>query len=414
MKFSYQAHNRNGELFTGEIVADSQLEAAMAVRQKGLWVTVIKEIPDKKITNDSAVKNKFDISKSLARIVKKEPRREEIVMFFRELAVLIGAGIPVHKALEILQGEKKDTAYQQLIARLLTQVLNGKSLSQAMEIENIFAASTISLIKSGEDSGTLDKILTSIADFSESSFSTHENIKSALLYPCILLIATIAAFIVMVIFVLPTFVIMLKNLDAQLPLATRVLLEIADIITVYPLPLLGLFIFSSVIIIILLSAARTRYYIDRGLLYIPLYGSLINNSIWRTILEALEVLIANGIPLQNALGLVEQSVNNIYISERIAKIKMAVVGGKTLTASLLLCREFPSALRELILAGEEAGTLELMLSRAAYFCTVHVENQSKRLEALAQPIAIFIVGGLIFFFVMAVMMPILSFMDVLT
>lgn len=414
MKFSYQAHNRNGELFTGEITADSRVEAAMLVRQKGLWVTVIDEIPDKDFISSGAIQTKFNIVQKLMRLTQKEPRREEIVMFFRELAVLIGAGIPVHKALNILKGEKRKTAYQQLITRLFTQVLNGKSLSQAMAKENIFAASTISLIKSGEDSGTLDKILTSIADFSESSFSTRENIKSALLYPCILLLATIIAFAVMVIFVLPTFVTMLKNLDAQLPPTTKLLLWLVAVITDYPLPLLGLFICSGMTIVALLAITKTRYYIDRAILYIPLYGSLINNSLWRTILGTLEVLIANGIPLQNALGLVEQSVNNIYISERIAKIKMAVVGGKTLTASLFLCREFPSALRELILAGEEAGTLELMLSRAAYFCTVHVENQSKRLEALAQPVAILIVGGLIFFFVLAVMMPLLSFMDVLT
>lgn len=419
-RYTYQARNRSGELFSGEIEAPSRVAAAMQIRQKGLWVTEISDDAVENTTANYSAKTGKMVTTggppTLKRIYQslsaRRPQAAQLVMLFRELAVLLGAGLPIHQALKMLSTGATG-AYARLLTGLYTQVMQGNSFSVAISKNDLFSASIISLIRAGEAGGTLESILGTIADFEERRFANGEKLKSALLYPKILLLATALAFAVLIKFILPTFAAMLRNLDAELPFITRALLWLADMVNIYPLLLLGLAIFSCCLIHYIYEQPAARYYIDRAKLYVPLYGDLVNCSAWNNLCGTVAVLLENGIPLNEGLALARESVDNTYIAKCLQAIKESVESGKSLHQSLALCPEFPTALGELVLAGEEAGMLDTMLSRAAYFCNLRATNAADRLEALAQPAAIVFVGGLIAVFVLSVMMPILSLMDVL-
>lgn len=416
-KYAYQARNRSGELFSGKVEAVSRGEAARLVRQKGLWVTSLTECDGAAVAEARvATQKKQSSQKNSAYIWRKitasRPHPDELVMLFRELSVLLGAGLPIHQALKML-ADGADGAYGELLTNLHAAVLQGKSFSAALEKTDLFPASIVSLVRAGEAGGTLDALLTTIADFEERRFAAREKLKSALLYPVLLLLATVLSFVVLVVFILPTFATMLRNLDAELPLITRMLLWSTDVLRDYPLPLLAAIVLVGYMVFFTWQIPAIRYGIERAKLYIPLYGELVNCSAWSAVCGTVAVLLANGITLHEGLELARDSVANTYLASRIAAIKKSVEGGKTLHQSLALCPEFPEALGELVLAGEESGMLDAMLERAAYFANLRAENAAARLEALAQPLAIFLVGGLVLLFVLAVLMPILSLVDVL-
>lgn len=420
-KYSYQARNRSGELFTGEVEAPSRASAAMQVRQKGLWVTsIIGDDSASPAPNNDAIAEspletlpkikKVHLKEILRQLATKKPSFSQQVMLFRELAVLLSAGLPIHKAIEMLANGATGV-YKDFLTNLHTQIMQGKPFSSALEQTGLFSASIVSLARAGETGGSLETLLATIADFEERRFATREKLKSSLLYPGFLLLATVIAFIVMMVFILPSFTIMLQNLDSELPLSTRFLLWISSALLSYPLPIVITVCVFIYIIICLWHIPKIRYKIDCVILWLPLYGTLINNSTWNTVCSTIAVLLENGIPLHEGIALAADGVANTYLTSKLLAMKLAIESGKTLHNALSICPEFPSSLGELILAGEESGTLEVMLARAAYFCNIRAQNAAARLEALAQPLAICFVAILVAIFVASIMQPILSSMD---
>ncbi|MCR5757438.1 MAG: type II secretion system F family protein [Selenomonas sp.] len=405
MHYQYEACNRQREQFQGTVEAGSRQEAAHKIRRQGLWITAItcpKQTTIPELKNIS-LHHLFSVAVSPA----------QIALFFRQLAVLLGAGIPVHDALKALQTSRKQGSYARLLNQLYQQVLQGKSLSMAMAESHNFSPQISQLVAAGESAGTLEETFSRLADFLARQVKDWEQLKSILLYPVIIGVTAIAVLIFMTLFILPAFAAMLQNLQAELPLPTKLLLFLADFFQTYGMETAWLCVFFLAGLSALSRRPLIRRFGHRCLLSLPLLGKLAGHTAWSIALRTLAMQLEQGIPLHEALKNTASAAGNHYLAEELRKVQVKVEQGCSLLMALQDCPFFPPMLQEMLAAGEQAGQLEIMLNKAADFCSVLAENESARLQALAEPAAIFLVGGLVFFMVMAIIMPLLNTMDAL-
>lgn len=408
MNYAYEACNRQGEHFQGQIEAGSRQEAAHKIRRQGLWITSLQEVMAKS-------PHASPVSHFRRLFTGREISPAQTACFCRQMAVLLTAGMPVHEALKSLLAGGGQGIYGQLLARLYQKVLKGKALSAAMEEESgSFSPQLVRLVEAGEQGGSLEAIFTRLADFLEQCVKAKEKMKSILLYPAIIAITALVVLIFMTLSILPTFASLLANLQSELPLATKLLLQLSaflqergQLLCVLSLPCLG-------ILYIISQLPQVRFICARLLLSLPFMGRLAQHTAWSLVLGTLALLIEQGIVLHEALKMAAKTAGNPYLEQEILQVQAKVEQGSSLMKALSPCPFFPPMLQEMLEAGEQSGQLETMLNKAAAFCQVLAENESTRLQALAEPAAIFAVGGLVFFMVMAVIMPLLNTMDALT
>lgn len=403
MNYQYEACNRQGEHFHGEVEAASRQEAAHIIRRQGLWITDLS-------CKDNSVEPKRTYFNRLLSSVGDA----QIALFCRQMSVLLGAGIPVHEALKSLLAGGRQGSYNRLLKQLYQQVLKGKSLSVAMDESGSFSPRIVRLIAAGECSGTLEETFSRLADYLAKTVKAREQLKSILLYPAIIGITALVMLIFMTVFILPAFASMLDNLHADLPLPTQMLLGLSAFLQAYSKETM-----LAICIIVmgmwgLLRCPVVHCACHRVILSLPLMGEMARHAVWSLICSTLAMLLEQGIPIHDAIKITAPATGNRYIENELMHVQSKVRNGSSLLSALRDCGSFPPILQEMLDAGEQAGQLEIMLLKAADFCAVMAENESARLQALAEPAAILTVGGLVFFMVMAVIMPLLNTMDVLS
>lgn len=407
--FQYEARNRAGEFFAGTVEAHDEREAAGLIRRRGLWVASLC-----RQHGDATAARGTRWRQQLAGAVAKTPPAKLRVLFLRQMAAMMQAGMPVHQALQALAKSDADRAYQSLLQQLLAGILAGRPLHERMAMHPaVFPVSLCGLVRAGEESGSLTQIFAQLADFEEHRYEAREALKSALLYPVILLVVSLVAFVLMAVFVLPAFAVMLQDLQAELPWTTRFLLALMDFVSGH---LVALLIGSALVVlasIALVRDMRTRTVLDGWLLKMPILGPLQRASAWRILLELFAVMLKNGIPLTTALAMAADVPANRRIACEMKALRAQVESGQPFAASLRQLTSCPRLLVELLMAGEMTGTLDAMMEKAAAFAAADARHRSARVEALAEPVMIFVVGGMIFFFVLSIVLPLLTTMDAL-
>ncbi|SHK78464.1 type II secretion system protein F (GspF) [Selenomonas ruminantium] len=406
MNYRYEASNRQGQIFKGTVSAPSRQEAARKIKRQGLWITALLRAEDEK---EAAGRKDW-----CQYLMTRKVDDMQIALFCRQLAVLLSAGIPVHEGLKALLAGRRGERYSRLLNGLYQQVLQGKSLATAMEASGNFSPRIVQLVAAGEQAGTLEAVFSRLADFLAQVVTAREQLKSVLLYPAILGLTALGMLIFMAVFILPAFASMLQNLQAELPWPTRVLLSLADFLQVHGGDAMAGGIVLVLGLLLLARQAPVIYRYHQLVLYLPMVGALARNSAWSLLLGTLGMVLEQGLPLHQAIRLAAPVAGNRYLERELLQVQAKVEQGSALMAALISCPVFPAILVEMLEAGEEAGKLEVMLAKAAAFCQVQAENESARLQALAEPVAIFIVGGLVFFLVLAVIMPLLNTMDALS
>ena len=410
--YLYRARNDSGESFAGEVAAENIHAAAASIRDKGLWIVFLEEkLP---------TRSKFEVVKGWLTKEIELPgmglgKREE-ALFLRQLAAFLQAGLTIQQALRGMEqyGEKK--AYQSLKCQVMQDVSRGVSLSEALgRYPQVFSQTVCSCIRAGEASGTLEEILEQLSSHLEKSLRAREKLKSALVYPVILMAMMLAALFIVAIYILPTFAHLLSNINGELPWNTLLLLHLAEFLGSVQgkLLLVGGAGGALLVVFALLRSPGCRLWIDRQILALPKLGSLITHVEWMRILGTLSVLFKSGIRLAEALQLVALVPDNTYLGDCLKRIQRKVEQGQSLTDSLSLCKVVPWHTRELLAVGEQAGNLEAMLMQSASLCQEKAGHESERLLILVEPALTLLLGVVLLFLVMAIIMPILNVMDVL-
>ena len=401
--FLYEARNRAGELFAGTIEAKDKREAAGIIRRRGLWIASLSPQEEKK-AGGPAWRMQFTKLNAMSAAKLR-------VLFLRQMAAMMQAGMPVHQALEILSRSDGNPPYQSFLQDLLKGIMAGHPLHEMLaQHPQLFSASLCGLVRAGEASGSLTQIFAQLADFEEHRYEAREALKSALL---ILLVVAVVSLVLMTVFVLPAFAAMLQDLRAELPWTTKLLLTLMAFVESHLALLVAGIVLAAAALFALLRHEKSRTVIDGILLKLPILGPLQCYAAWRILLELLSVMLANGILLTTALEMARDVPANLQVRLEMRALQQQVEAGQPFAVSLRQRTSCPGLFVELLMAGETTGTLDAMMGKAAAFAAADVRHRSARGEALAEPIMIFFVGGLIFFFVLSIVLPLLTTMDAL-
>ncbi|MDE0926740.1 MAG: type II secretion system F family protein [Methylophilaceae bacterium] len=396
MKYKWKGLDKNN-FAEGEIEAEDEEVAIYLLRKEGVTVTSIDTLEKEK-------KKKKERKSSSAKITDKE-----LLLFTRKMATMMKAGLAIVPALEMLKVQNENPSFAPIIEELLLQINAGVPLSQCLERHpNLFDVVYVNLIKAGEASGNLDTFLDRITYALEKSIKIKKAIKSAMMYPIILLIVAFSVVGVMMIFVVPVFVEIFADAGLELPFATRIVMNISDFLrSPYAVAFgIGAIVTFKVLKGILTSNDALMMKFDKYIMTVPVLGKLVSDSIMARMAMILANLIAGGVNLVEALEIVKNSISNLKIQTSLEKVKREIYSGRPFSKSLRETGDFPETMCGFIEVGEETGKLNEMLGTVALYYEEEFDDSVDAFSQLLEPIMIVFLGVIIGFILVAMYTPI--------
>ncbi len=394
MKFAYQARTKEGKLQTGIVEASSK-EAALDLLQKhNLYVTFLEESTPPFYSREITI---------FQGVTKKE-----LVIFFRQLAVMCKSKVPLVEALETLANETKNKFFKEKISKAVEEIEGGSSLSKAFSLfPDVFPHFTVAIIKSGEVSGKLPESLEYLADHLEREYEFADRIKGAMIYPAFVLSIGFIIVILMVNFVLPQIEEIFKSTGAKLPWFTKLIFQGGDFIRSKG-PLVILFSLSFLILIFALkSTFKGKKIFSWILLHLPIFKEFLKKIYLARIAENLSTLISAGLPITTSLEITSEIVGNEIYKEAILKIHDEVKKGSQISTTLAFFPElFPPVFVQMTLVGEKTGSLEATLKHLVEFYQKEVTRAVESFLKILEPILIVTIAVGVAIFAAAVIIPI--------
>ena len=336
-------------------------------------------------------------------------RMRDVNIFTRQLASLIKAGVPLLKALNVILAQTEKPTMRNIISQIASEVKDGKTFSESLRsYPNIFPSLFVSLIKAGEDSGTLENVLIRLADHREKMEQIRSHIRSALIYPALIVVVGIMTVVVMMAFVVPQLRSVFTTMGQELPLSTKLLLDISDAMRNYwHYILFGLFAFG-IIIRVFLVIEKSAF--DEAKLHFPVIGNFIRKSELSKFNRTLALLINNGIPILTALEITIPTLGNLVLKRELKKVTEGLKSGISLSTGLTRTagNHFPPFMINLIAVGEEGGQLGDTLDEVANSYERETEEIIKIGLSLLEPVLILITGLVVGFIVISILLPIFT------
>lgn len=387
--FSYTARTEAGELRRGEVEAATRAEAARRIQAHGLFAVALR----RKFTLHFAVRRAAD--------------RKYAMVFCREMALMLAAGLAANESLQLLAADASQKR-RAMLSDMARRMAHGSTLAEAMAHHGaVFPPTISSLVRAGEAGGSLEPLLLRLADKEERSWRVREKLQTALIYPALLALAAMFAMTFIFIFVLPNFVHILDGLAVELPLPTRLVLGLGSLLERHGGAILTAVLLFPPALWLAYREKRLRFLADRLLLRLPLFGRLRLDLELMTLFDTLAVLMESGSALHEALGISEGVVQNRFLAELFSKARRELERGGTLSAALA-GGVLPPLVQELVRAGEHTGELAAMLEKAADFCRFAGEMRAERMEALAEPLLVLFLGAVVAVIVLSVALPLLE------
>jgi type IV pilus assembly protein PilC len=335
-----------------------------------------------------------------------------LVVFSRQFATMIDAGINVLKCLDILENQTKDPVLKTVIADARRDVVGGASLTEAFQKHpRVFSKLYVSMIKAAEIGGILDQILDRLATFLEREQEITGRIKGAMVYPCVVLVFAIAMVFAMMIFVLPTFKEIFADFGGKLPPITQMMFSISSFMRnfwylVMATPVGIFFAFKYYY-----SLESGRWNMDKLKLKIPVVGELIQKMAISRFSRTLGTLVNSGVPMLRALEIVAETAGNVVIAKAVADARNCVREGQKISQPLEASGMFPPMVTQMIDIGEETGRMSDMLIKVSTFYDQEVEVAVKALTSLIEPALIIFLGGIVGFIVASIMVPMFTMIN---
>ncbi|MCM3587660.1 type II secretion system F family protein [Mesobacillus maritimus] len=390
-RFKYTGRDRKGKK-SGTISAASKREAILQLRGDGIRVAEINELPETLMTKDISIGNPVKL--------------QDIVIYLRQFATLIKAGVTIVDATNILALQTDSKKLSAALKEIENDLRQGQPFSDSAEKHNkIFEPMFINMVRAGEAGGNMEETLERLAEHFEKQHKTRQKIKSAMAYPVVVGIIAVAVVIFMLVSVVPTFVGMFDDFGAELPAITQFVLNASEFMQAYWWFVLLLAIAFSVTLNLLNSGSKTKYYMDLIKLRMPIFGKMLQKAALARMTRTLSSLFSSGVPILNALGIVEKVVDNEVISRVIRASREELARGRSLTGPMAEHWAFPPLTTQMISIGEETGSLDAMLSKVAEFYEEEVENTTDKLKSMIEPMMIVFLAGIVGTIVLAIMVP---------
>ena len=389
--FVWKGRTATGAAASGEIAASSQADVVAALRQKKIIPTSIKIKEEKK-----------GIGLFGARV-----SRRALAVFTRQFATMLNAGLPLLSCLEILAKQTESQALRRVLGEVRTDVEGGLSLADALRRQpKVFDNLYVNMVESGETGGALDVILVRLANYLEKSAALVRKIRGAMIYPIIILSVAILAIAILLIFVIPIFARMFEGVGAELPPMTQLVVGMSNLLKVWAVPLLVVFIAVLTIVRRWHKTEAGAKTIDPIMLKLPVFGPLIRKQAIARLSRTLSTLLSSGVPIIDALEITAKSSGNWVIEDAILKARSSIKGGENIADPLSKTAVFPPMVTQMIAIGEASGGLDEMLAKVADFYDAEVDQAVENLTAALEPVIMVVLGGVVGFIVISMYLPI--------
>lgn len=404
--FFYRVRDAQGKLVTGNTDAASLVILKNDLRNKGFLVVEINEIKDQA---QALASRKEDKKASGSFSLFNKVSQKELVIFSRQFATLVAAGVPIARTLNTLKSQTKKKAFKDIIDDVLKRVEGGESLAKALERHsNLFNKLYTSLVRAGEASGSLDVILARIATYLEKEMALRNQVKQAVSYPIFVLTIAMALSSFLLMFIVPMFAGFLTGMGAKLPLMTSIVVGashflINNFILIVIFLIVGIFLFTRA-----LRNPKGREVFDLVIFRLPIFGPLYMKIECSRFARTFGSMTRSGVPVLTSLEIIEDVLSSVVLKKGIRFIHDAVRRGQTIADSMSKTDKFPMVLVEMIAIGEETGHLDEMLDKSADYYDDEVETTVKALSSMLEPAMIVIIGGIVGFIVIAMYLPIFS------
>jgi type IV pilus assembly protein PilC len=346
--------------------------------------------------------------------LRKKAKLKDLAVFSRQFATMVNSGLPILKALSILEQQTDSRVISKAVIEVRGEIERGSSLSAAMaKHPKIFNNLYVAMVRSGEAGGVLESVLDRLAGSLEREVALRQRIKSAMTYPIVVLGFVSLILLAMLVFIVPQFKDIYAQLGSTLPLPTRILLAVSDVV-VHKLP----FILIGIGIIVYLlrryfktPAGREKW--DAFKLRVPIFGPLFHKTALARFSRVLGVLNKSGVPILQSLEVTAETVNNAQISKAILDVQQSVKQGETLSKPLGRHGVFPPMVVQMLAVGEETGAMDTMLDKVATFYDEEVSATVDALTSLIEPVMIFFVGGAVGLAVIALYLPMFNIINLI-
>ena len=388
--FVWEGVNQKRASTGGEIDAPTLSQARALLRQRGLRVTKIKRKPKPLFAGLKAV------------------RPVDISFASRQMATMIGAGIPIAQTLKAIGKGHENGGMEKLMLDLSRDVESGTALSVSLSKYPLhFNRLFTSLVEAGEESGKLDLMLERVATYNEKLEAIKNKVKSAMMYPAIVLFITVVVSMILLLFVIPAFEELFNNFGADLPALTRMIVDMSRWMQAYWYIVIGAIVGGIIgFYNAYKRSEKLQFLMDRIILKTPVFGTIVNKSALARFARTLSIIFGSGVPLVEGMSTVGAATGNRVYQQAVEEVKADISTGRSLEFSMSTAKVFPNMMLQMVSSGEESGELEVMLDKVADFYEREVDDAVEALSSLIEPIMIVFLGGIIGTMVLAMYLPI--------
>ncbi len=391
--YDYRAKDADGATITGAVEAPTEAVAQDTLKERALTVVALKE------------RKRSTLFQSSFGFFNRVPKKD-VVLFARQLAVMISATVPIVQALRILVKQTSNITFKIIISEIADEVDGGAKLSASLgRYPQAFADFFIYMVRSGETTGKLDETLNYLADQQEKDYDLESKIKGAMIYPAFIMGAMLIIGVLMMIFVIPKLTDALIAGGAELPFATKALIAISGFLTGY---------WWLIIALLGIGVALFRFYVrtpqghrqyDMLKFHLPIFGTIFQKIYLVRFARSFSTLISSGIPVTRSLEIVADVIGNVIYKDLTLQTIQQVEAGNSIATVFVQSRNVPPMLPQMMIVGEQTGKLDLILDKLASFYAKELENLVANLVSIIEPLILVVMGAGVTVIVMAVLLP---------
>ncbi len=392
--FKYEGIKRNGQKMTGSISLPSESEVRVFLRQQG--------VRPSKIELESVFNSELTL-------FSKKVTETEVAVMTRQLAVMVGSGVPLLQAFDILQAGEKNPTLKAGLQKIGEQISGGSPLWEAMSRhKKIFSHLYVYLVRAGETGGALDLILIRLAKYLDDNVKLVRMVKGAMIYPAAVLTVGFGVTFGLLTFVVPQFEQMIVSSGGELPDLTRIVINISHFCSSNAIFILGGTVGGVMGFRRYIKTDQGKRIWHRFLIRTPLFGDMIIKSSTARFTRTLGTMLTSGVNLIDAIEICKMTIDNTVIEDALAHVKEEISAGKTMAGPLAQAKLFPSMVIQMINVGENTGTLDQMLIKVADFYEAEVEALVGNLSKLIEPVVLVLLGGIVGFILIAMYLPVFN------
>lgn len=400
-KFKYKVRELSGEETVGEMDATDRFAVAADLRSAGRSVISVEE-----------AKRGFSFNMDSINVMLSSVKTQELIVFSHNLSAMMKAGLSLSRGLTILERQTKNRAFKVTLKTLIDEISRGSTLSAGMaKFPKVFSPIFISMVRAGEESGGLSDSLLVVGDQLEKSYLLKKKIKGAMIYPAVVIVTLVIIAVLMFIYVVPTLAATFKELNTELPTSTKIIIWISDTLSNHLL--LGISVVAAVIlsIVMILKTKQGQRVFEKMYFHLPIVGDLVRQANAARTTRTLSSLLSSGVDMLEAISITKDVLQNSYYKDLMTLAGERVQKGVPLSSVFAETDIYPLLVGDMVEVGEETGKLSGMLLNVALFYENEVDEATKNMSTIIEPLLMVFIGGAVGFFAISMISPMYSVMS---